>query len=167
MIIPKTPSQSPASTGKTLNDRRIMKVKITRIDKSLPLPKYHTKGSVAFDIYAREDTTLAPKEMKMIPTNLIIATPRGYMLMIAVRSSTGIKKGMMMVNGVGIVDQDYRGPDDECLVSLINYTKKKVLVERGERIAQGLFIPIQKAQWTEIDRPKGKSRGGYGSTGHK
>lgn len=141
-----------------------MKVKITRIDKSLPLPTYATKGSVAFDIYSRISVAIGPKKLETIPTNLIIATPVGYMLLITIRSSTGVKKGLTLINNVGIVDQDYQGSEDECKITLYNYTNKLVKVERGERLAQGIFLPIQKVVWRE-GKPSDKSRGGHGSTG--
>ena len=142
-----------------------MNVRITRIDKSLPLPEYHTKGSVACDLYSRIDITIKPKEVVRVPTNLIIATPKGYMFLLASRSSTGLKKGIMMVNGVGIGDQDFQGPEDEYQVAFYNFSNKKVMIERGERIAQGIFVPIQRASWEEVEKPKAKNRGGFGSTG--
>ena len=144
-----------------------MKVKITRIDKSLPLPEYHTKGSVACDLYARVKTKIKPKEVVRIPTNLIIATPKGYMFLLASRSSTSLKKGLMPANGIGVGDQDFCGPEDEYQIAVFNYTQKTVIVDRGERIAQGIFVPIEKASWVEVDSHGVKSRGGFGSTGHK
>ena len=69
-----------------------MKVKITRIDKSLPLPEYKTKGAVCFDMYAREKVEIPPGEVRLIPTNLIIEVPKGYMFILAQKSSTTLKK---------------------------------------------------------------------------
>ncbi|MBI2145131.1 dUTP diphosphatase, partial [Candidatus Woesearchaeota archaeon] len=60
-----------------------MKVKIKRIDKSLPLPQYQTSGSVGFDIYSREDIEIRPREIALIPGNIIVETPQGYMLLVA------------------------------------------------------------------------------------
>lgn len=162
MSIQKTQSLLQVSFGKILNK---MKVKITRIDKSLPLPEYHTKGSVGFDFYARITTKVKPKQFASIPTNLIIATPKGYMLMVANRSSTGVKKGLMMLNGVGVGDQDFCGPTDEYHMALYNFTNKTITVERGERVAQGIFVSVGIADWVETKPRKAKSRGGYGSTG--
>jgi len=142
-----------------------MKVKITRIDKSLPLPEYQTNGSVACDLYARVETKIKPKEIKRVPGNVIIATPKGYMFLIASRSSTSLRKGLMPANGIGVGDQDFCGPEDEYQFTFFNYTNKTVTVERGERIAQGIFVPIEKASWVEVNSHNVKNRGGFGSTG--
>lgn len=132
----------------------------------LPLPEYKTKGAVAFDIYSREETIIKPGTTELLPSNLIIKVPKGYFLMTASRSSTH-KKGLMMTNGVGIWDQDFHGPEDEWQVPLYNFVKKSVTVLKGERIAQGVLIPLQRAAWQEISDIKKKSRGGFGSTDKK
>ncbi len=142
-----------------------MKIKIKRIDKTLPLPQYHTGGSVGFDLAANVDTTIQPKEIALIPTGLIIQTPPGYMLAIIARSSTPRKKGLTMPNAVGIIDQDYCGPEDELKIMVYNFTDQPVVVARGERIAQGLFIRVDIADWEEVDEISGSNRGGFGSTG--
>jgi dUTP pyrophosphatase len=141
-----------------------MKVKITRIDKSLPLPIYHTAGSVGCDLYARITTKISPKTVAKIPANVIIQTPPGFMFMIASRGSTPLKKGLMPPHGVGIGDQDFYGPDDEYQILVYNFTDKEVIVEKGERLAQGIFVPIEKAQWEEVDLTEQKNRGMFGST---
>ncbi|PIT88491.1 MAG: dUTP diphosphatase [Candidatus Magasanikbacteria bacterium CG10_big_fil_rev_8_21_14_0_10_36_32] len=142
-----------------------MQIKIKRLDKTLPLPKYHTDGAAAFDFYARESGVIEPKTIKQIPTNLIIATPPGFMMLIASRSSLGVKKGLMLSNCVGILDSDYCGPKDEILLSLHNFTDKPITVERGERLAQGIIIKIEQADWNEVEEMDMPTRGGFGSTG--
>lgn len=143
-----------------------MKINIARVDASLPLPEYQTEGSVAFDLFTRVPRMIMPKCLDIVPVNVIIAVPQGHMLMIVSRSSTPLKKGLWVANGVGIVDQDYCGADDEIGVLLYNFTKHPVHIERGERIAQGVVVKIEKAEWTEDDQfLKKESRGGFGSTG--
>lgn len=142
-----------------------MQVNIKRIDTSLPLPEYHTKGSLAFDIYAREEITIAPKTLALIPSNLIIKTPAGYGLIVAARSSLARKKGLMLANGIGIIDMDYSGNTDEILIAVHNFTDAPVTVEKAERIAQGMFVRIDQCTWNEVDEMTDKSRGGFGSTG--
>ena len=142
-----------------------MQIKIKRLDKSLPLPEYHTDGAAAFDFYARESTTIQSKTIAQIPSNLIIATPPGYMMLIAARSSLGVKKGLMLSNSIGILDSDYCGPNDEILLSLYNFSDKPAVVERGERLAQGIIIKIERAEWNEVEKTDTPSRGGFGSTG--
>jgi dUTP pyrophosphatase len=140
-----------------------MKVKIKRIDKSLPLPVYETSGSVGFDILSRKDVVVNPKEIKLIPGNVIVETPLGYVLLLALRSSTPRKKGLLKPHGVGIVDQDYCGEQDEVKVQVYNFTDKTVKVDKGEKIAQGMFVRIDKFEWDE-QKEMGRSRGGFGST---
>lgn len=144
----------------------VMKVKIKRIDPTLPMPEYQTKGSAAFDIYARETTKVMPGEIVRIPSNLIVATPPGYFWMVTLRSGTPKKKpGLIVPHGVGIIDPDYSGPEDEGLVQVQNVGDQVLIVERGERFAQGTFVKIDQAQFVEVAHMLGNSRGGFGSTG--
>jgi len=142
-----------------------MQVKIKRIDKTMPLPEYQTTGSAGFDLYARENTKIKPKEIKLIPGNFIVDTPKGYMLAIVNRSSTPKRKGLMLPNGFGVIDSDYCGPKDELGILMYNFRNKEVLIEKGERIAQAVFIKIEQAEWKETEKIKHKNRGGFGSTG--
>jgi len=141
-----------------------MKVRIKRIDSTLPLPTYSTPGSVAFDLYSRVDTTVAPKTIERIPTNIIVETPEKYMLVVVPRSSTPKRKGLSIPQGIGIVDQDYCGPNDEILLQFYNFTDQPVTIEKGERLGQAVFIRIDKAEFAE-EEIAAKDRGGYGSTG--
>ncbi|MBI2022705.1 dUTP diphosphatase [Candidatus Daviesbacteria bacterium] len=141
-----------------------MQVKIQLLNKSLPLPKYHTKGSVGLDLYARVDTEIPAKSLGKIPANIIIETPPGFMFLISLRSSTPKKFGLIAPHGIGIVDQDYSGPEDEINILVYNFTDKNVRVKKGDRIAQGIFIPIEKVEWEEVKVVRKKSRGGFGST---
>jgi dUTP pyrophosphatase len=142
-----------------------MKVKIFRIDKSLPLPEYQTKGAVAFDLYSRIDITIKPKEIALIPTNFIIQTPKNYMLVVVTRSSTPKKLGLSVPHGIGIIDQDYCGSEDEVKLQIYNFTESPVAITIGQRIGQATFVRINKASWQEIPEIKAQTRGGFGSTG--
>lgn len=144
-----------------------MRVKIKRIDTSLPMPEYQTAGSAAFDIYAREEIKIQPKSLVRIPSNLIVETPKGFYLMITLRSGTPKKKlGLVVPHGVGIIDSDYCGPEDEVLVQVLNTGDQILAIEKGERFAQGTFVKIGRASFREA---RGKisqtNRGGFGSTG--
>lgn len=142
-----------------------MEIKIKRIDTTLPLPEYKTKGAVAFDLYSRNDEVIPPRSLKLIPANFIIETPEGYMLMLAARSSLASKKGLMMGNGIGTIDQDYCGEEDELKLNLYNFTDAEVTIEKGERLAQGIFVKIEKGNWNEASKMAPESRGGFGTTG--
>lgn len=142
-----------------------MKVKITRIDKTLSLPKYETSGSVGFDFVAREDTEIQPHAVALVPGNVIVEVPVGYMLLVSLRSSTPRKKGLLKPHGIGVIDHDYCGPHDEIKIQVYNFMDKSVTVLRGEKIAQGIFVRVDKCEFEEVEQIKEQSRGGFGSTG--
>ena len=142
-----------------------MKLNIKRIDKSLELPEYKTQGSIGFDLSARVETKIKPGEMELIPLNIVVKTPKGYGFFLHSRSSTPMKKGLIVANSVGIIDQDYSGEEDELKLCALNVSKKTVTVERGERIAQGLIVKVAKPTLVEVKKMNKKSRGGFGSTG--
>lgn len=142
-----------------------MKIRISRVDKSLPLPKYETPGSVGFDFICRENIEVLPKCLALIPANVIVEVPEGFMLAVLPRSSTP-KKGLMLANSMGVIDNDYCGPEDEIKLLVFNYTDSKIKVSRGDRIAQGIFIKIAKCEFEETNENlKSSSRQGFGSTG--
>lgn len=141
-----------------------MQVKIKRLNKDIPLPQYQTPGSVAFDLSAAEDIIIAPHNIILIPTGLVVQTPPGHMLMLAPRSSLPLKKGLTLANCVGIIDQDYCGPEDELKFQAINLTDKPVEIKKGDRIAQAVFVKMETANFEEIEEIRAESRGGFGST---
>ncbi len=142
-------------------------VKIKRIDKSLPLPSLQTKGAVGFDLTARYTLKVKPFTPTLIPLNTIIKIPKGYMLVVASRSSLPLKKGLFLANGVGIIDQDYHGEEDEIKALVLNFTQKSVVVKKGERIAQGIFVKVAIPKFIEVDKMAPQNRGGFGSTDKK
>jgi dUTP diphosphatase len=139
-------------------------VAIHRLDPSLPLPVYQTAGAAGFDLAASADLTIEPGQVALVPTGLVIAVPDGYFLGIFARSSTPLKRGLLVANGVGIVDSDYCGPQDEIRIEVLNFTASAVTVRRGDRLAQGVFLPCARAAWQER-RPDRPTRGGFGATG--
>jgi dUTP pyrophosphatase len=142
-----------------------MQVKIKRLTPDATLPQYQTPGSVAFDLASSQDMVIAPRDIQLIPTGLVITTPPGFMLMLASRSSLPLKKGLTMANCVGIVDQDYCGPQDEIKIQAINLTEKPVEIKKGERVAQAMFVSIGRAILEEaVEFQATESRGGFGST---
>ncbi|MFA6038916.1 MAG: dUTP diphosphatase [Candidatus Peribacteraceae bacterium] len=142
-----------------------MRVSIQRVDPTLPLPTYHTPGAVGFDLLTRETTVIEAGKMGLVPGNVIIKVPEGYALLVLPRSSLPRKKGLICPHSLGVIDCDYHGPKDEIFVQVQNVTDKPVTVERGERIAQGLFVKVEKAVWEEVDGHGAETRGGFGSTG--
>ncbi|MBI5754596.1 dUTP diphosphatase [Candidatus Peregrinibacteria bacterium] len=143
----------------------MLPIHIKRIDPTLPLPVYETEGSVGFDLLARTDVSIAPKSLALIPSNVIVEVPPEYMLMIAARSSTPRRKGLLVPHGIGVIDHDFCGPDDEILIQVYNFTEQDVTVARGEKIAQGILVKIGKCEFVEVNDISRKTRGGFGSTG--
>src|SRR4029079_16780311 len=123
-------------------------------------------GAAGFDLAASEDVVIPPGGIALVPTGLVIAVPDGHFLGIFARSSAPLKRGLMVANGVGVIDEDYCGPKDEVKIQVLNFTQAPVTVSRGDRIAQGLFLPVTRVEWQETGDPlREDSRGGFGSTG--
>ena len=142
-----------------------MNVRIRRLRPDVELPRYQTGGAAAFDLAAAEDTIIQPGEVALVPTGLVIAVPPAMFLGIFARSSTPLKRGLMVANGVGVIDPDYSGPDDEVKIAVLNVRASAVTVGRGERIAQGIVLPAPRVTWVEVDHMSAPTRGGFGATG--
>jgi dUTP pyrophosphatase len=143
-----------------------MRVRIRRVRAHAPLPRYETSGAAAFDLAAAEDATVSPGEVALVPTGLAIEVPEGFFLGIFARSSTPLKRGLMVANGVGVIDPDYSGPDDEVKIAVLNFTGTPVRIARGDRLAQGIFVAAPRVEWEEVADLAARSRGGFGATGN-
>ena len=140
-------------------------IQIKKLDPSIQIPEYQTNGSVGFDLAASQEVTINPGEIQLIPTGLVVKVPVGLMLMLVSRSSTPRKKGLTKPHSIGIIDQDYCGETDELKIQVYNFTDSPVVINKGDRIAQGIFVPVVKAEFLEVDSHNQESRGGFGSTG--
>jgi len=145
-----------------------LQVKI--INKSSnPLPFYQTEGSAGMDLYANIETSieLDSLERQLIPTGIFIELPLGFEAQIRPRSGLAFKHGISILNSPGTVDADYRG---EIKVLLVNLSKEKFVIQKGERIAQLVVAKHERVSWQEIQNLEELSQtqrgnGGYGSTG--
>jgi dUTP pyrophosphatase len=140
-------------------------VRIHRLDPAVPLPSYQTAGAAGFDLASSADVTIAPGAIVLIPTGLVVEVPAGHFLGIFARSSTPLKKGLIVANGVGVLDSDYCGPTDEVKIQVMNVTSAPVSVARGDRIAQGIVLPYVRVEIEDGGGATAPSRGGFGSTG--
>ena len=144
----------------------MLSVGIRRLKPHVALPEYQTAGAAGFDLAASEDVRVEPGAVALVPTGLVIRVPDGYFLAIFARSSTPLRRGLIVSNGVGVIDADYCGASDEIKIQVLNVTREVVAVKTGDRIAQGLFIPVARATWQEThDDLRAGSRGGFGATG--
>ena len=142
-----------------------MRLKIKRLDSSISLPEPATVGAAGFDLAAAVDMEIPARGIRLVGTGLVIAVPEGHFLGIFARSSTPLKRGLMVANGVGIIDADYCGPADEIKIQLLNVTDQPVTVTRGDRLAQGIVLPCPRVEWEEVTEVVAPTRGGFGSTG--
>jgi dUTP pyrophosphatase len=137
-----------------------MNVKIKRFDKTFPLPT-GTDGAACFDLICRETVTIPPHQIKAIRQNIALKVPDGHALLLFARSSTALRKGLMLSNSVGVVDPFYCGDDDENLAFMLNFTDTPVTVETGDRIVQGMIIKTEPVTWNEVENMNDVGHGGY------
>jgi dUTP pyrophosphatase len=142
-----------------------MRLKIKRLNGAVGLPEQASAHAAGFDLASAVDIEIPPRSIRLVGTGLVIAVPEGYFLGIFARSSTPLKRGLMVANGVGVVDADYCGPADEIKLQLLNFTDAPVHIKRGDRLAQGIVLPSPRVEWEEVDELTAPTRGGFGSTG--
>ena len=132
--------------------------------EGLPLPAYATAHAAGMDVVAAEDLILAPGARTAVATGFAIAIPEGYEVQVRPRSGLALKHGITCLNTPGTIDADYRG---EVKVILANLGGEPFVVTRGERIAQLVPAPVQRARFEEADELDETTRGsgGFGSTG--
>jgi dUTP pyrophosphatase len=143
-----------------------MRLKIRRLDPTVSLPAYGTDEAAGFDLAAAHDVRIAPGQIALVRTGLVIEVPTGHFLGIFARSSTPLKRGLMVANGVGVIDPDYSGPNDEVMVPVLNFTASEVMVQRGDRLAQAVVLPAPRVTWDEVSEIRQATRGGFGATGN-
>jgi dUTP pyrophosphatase len=141
-----------------------MRLRITRLRPSVPMPAYATSGAAGFDLAAADSVEIPPRGIRLVGTGLVVAVPEGYFLGVFARSSTSLKRGLVVANGVGVLDSDYCGPDDELKLQLLNVTDAPITVAAGDRLAQGIVLQAPRIEFVEGDATA-PSRGGFGSTG--
>ena len=143
-----------------------MRLKIKRLNPAVSLPEPATGQAAGFDLASAADIEIPPRSIRLVGTGLVIAVPEGHFLGIFARSSTPLKRGLMVANGVGVVDADYCGPDDEVKIQLLNFTDATIQVRTGDRLAQGIVLPAPRVDWDEVTEMNVPTRGGFGSTGN-
>lgn len=138
-----------------------------KLGREIPLPHFATGGAACMDLCAcmEESITLNAGERHLVPTGIAIALPSAeYVALVFARSGLGIKKGVCLSNGVGVIDSDYRG---EIGVGLVNLGDAPYTVQPGDRIAQLMVVPVVQPTLTVVDTLDETERGagGFGSTG--
>ena len=142
-----------------------MKVLITQLDTSLPMPTYAKPGDAGADIYSTIDITIEPGMRSLVPTGIAIALSDGYAAFVHPRSGLAVKYGVGLVNAPGTIDAGYRG---EISVIVINHDQSESFeIKRGDRIAQLVFQRVERAEFVAVEELPGSSRSddGFGSSG--
>ena len=144
-----------------------MKLKIRRLREGAKNPRRATEGAAGMDLYAciDADITLAPQQLAVVPTGIAIELPdNGCAAFLYARSGLGVKHGICLANGVGVIDSDYRG---EVCVGLCNVSDKPYVIAPGERVAQMVIAPVLTPEVEEVGELSDTQRGsgGFGSTG--
>lgn len=138
---------------------------IQRLDPTVELPSYAYLGDAGLDLRSAEDAVLAPHERRLISTGLAIAIPEGYAGFVQPRSGMALKQGLSMANTPGLVDSHYRGELKVCAINLDD--EKPITINRGDRIAQLVILPVPQVRLQEVDQLDETDRGtgGFGSSG--
>jgi dUTP pyrophosphatase len=138
-----------------------------RLGRTIDLPEYATEGSAGMDVRAcvEQELTVEPGETVLIPTGfaMYIADPSLAAVLLP-RSGLGHKHGIVLGNLVGLIDSDYQG---QVYVSCWNRSDRPFQIDVGARIAQVVFVPVQRVDWELVDEFHATERGsgGFGHTG--
>lgn len=142
-----------------------MKARIKLLTDTARVPTYATDGSAAFDIYADMSINIDSDDLEIISTGIAVEVPDGHVLLIYSRSGHGFRYGLRLSNCTGVIDSDYRG---EIRVAMtVDMADGYIRIEQGDRIAQGIIMPIEKTEFEIVDELSETVRGnnGLGSTG--
>lgn len=140
-------------------------VRVRRLDPGLGMPAYAHPGDAGADIATAIDVTLEPGQRALVPTGIALAIPEGWACFVHPRSGLAARQGLTIVNAPGTVDAGYRGEIQVCLLNTDAH--RRVILRRGDLIAQLVFQPVGRAVFVETDELDATVRGtgGHGSTG--
>jgi dUTP pyrophosphatase len=141
-----------------------MKIPLQRLDHGLPIPAHAHPGDGGVDLYARESVTLGAGQRAVVPTGIAVAIPSGFAGLVTPRSGLAARNGISVVNGPGLVDAGYRG---EIKVVLVNLSSEAFEIDRGDRVAQFVVVPVVVQEYVPVEELPESTRGsgGFGSTG--
>jgi dUTP pyrophosphatase len=144
-----------------------MNIFVKKLHPDAIIPRYATDGAAAFDLHSVEDRQAGPKGWSpaTVSTGLAFEIPADHVMLVFSRSGHGFKNGVRLANSVGVIDSDYRGP---VMVRLHNDGPEWFDIDKGDRIAQAIIMPIVRADLIEVSELSDTNRGdgGFGSTGN-
>jgi dUTP pyrophosphatase len=145
-----------------------VRIPISRLDPSLPLPSAQHEGDAGYDLRAREAVAIPPGGGRAaVPTGVAVAIPVGWAGLVLPRSGLALRHGVTCLNAPGLIDAGFR---DEIRVILINHDPTETFkIEVGDRIAQLVIQAVETVEWVEVDDlgESARGRGGFGSTGRQ
>lgn len=142
--------------------------KVKRMEEDIKLPERSTLNSAGYDFFAVEDMIFNPKTITRVFTGVKCELMPNQVLILANRSSNPSKKGLVLLNGIGVIDADYYGnPDNdgEIAFEFYNMLDEVVEIKKGEKLGQGLILKFDKVEDDYISDPYKTRSGGFGSTG--
>lgn len=143
-----------------------MNIKIKKLHPDAIVPTYGTQGAACFDLYACcwKDRRIEPDDDETIHTGLAFEIPKDHVMLIFPRSGLAAKYGINLLNCTGVIDSDYRG---EVMIMLRNNGSDEFCIEKSQRIAQAMILPVQQVAFEVVDELSDTQRGagGFGSTG--
>ena len=142
--------------------------KVNRITEDIKLPERSTLDSAGYDFFAIEDVILPAKKLTRIMTGVKCELMPNQVLILANRSSNPSKKGLVLINGIGVIDADYYGnPDNdgEMGFEFYNIFDEDVVIKKGEKLGQGIIMKFDKTEDDYVSNPYKTRVGGFGSTG--
>lgn len=141
-----------------------MKIPLLLLDRALSPPRHAHEGDGGVDLRARESVVVDPGTRFAMPTGVAVAVPDGFAGLVTPRSGLAARHGVTVLNAPGLVDAGYRG---EIEVILANLGDEPYRVERGDRIAQLVVVPVAVQEYEIVDTLPDSDRGegGFGSTG--
>lgn len=142
--------------------------KVKRIEEDIKLPERSTLNSAGYDFFAIEDIIFNPETITRVFTGVKCELMSNQVLILANRSSNPSKKGLVLLNGIGVIDADYYGnPDNdgEIAFEFYNMLDEVVEIKKGEKLGQGLILKFDKVEDDYISDPYKTRSGGFGSTG--
>ncbi len=133
--------------------------------KGISLPQRKTSAAAGYDLAAAVETVLPPGKVTLVPTGLKAYMQPDEVLCLSIRSSMALRHAVLLANGIGVIDADYYGNaenEGHIQIAVLNLGSKPFTVQKGERIAQGVF---SRYLLTDDDEAEGARLGGFGSTG--
>jgi dUTP pyrophosphatase len=142
-----------------------VKLPFRRIDPAVSLPSYAHPGDAGLDLASAVDVEIQPGDRAMVPTGLAVAIPDGYAGLVLPRSGLASKYGLTLANTPGLIDSGYRGEIVCAVVNLDN--ERSVRIQRGDRIAQLVIVPVAAVEPLLVDElpHSDRGQGGFGSSG--